>query len=297
MGTNETARWLYRTLVLILGLAVLATAALGKDALLYIDEHTGRRYITILATHPSTVADLVAVAFLLGKITRPRPHWATQTVLLVLNLALGSKTSTAILLFIVILSIAVRLPRAVRAVLILTAGASAVAAIMVASTSGYSLGDAALDALQPIYGNRMSEEAATLDGRTELWQVSAELVLRHPLLGFGFDGARRELLASVPWAGHSHNGIVEMLLAGGVLGTMLGLAGWGASATACLRMPANMRWPLISVHLYLFVVALDNPIPMTTQFLGVFLIVWSHACAIEGSSLRAPGLKLSMARS
>jgi O-antigen ligase len=286
IGVQKAINRLYQSMVLVIVSGLLATAALngGTYTLLEYDEYSERLRVWILATHPTVVADLAALAFLIGRICKPRPHWAIQTALVLLNIAAGEKSSTAVFVFILILSLVLRLPRLARAAFVSSALAIVIAGVMIASTAGYSVGNLALNVMQPIYGVHITEESSSLNGRTELWQAVEEVVQRRLILGSGFDGARQELLTRVPWAGHAHNGFIELLLTGGILGAFCAVAGWAASAWACFRAASEIRLPLRCLQLYLFGVALAAPTPVNLQFLGFLLMIWCEVLALRSIS-------------
>ncbi|HEX3233689.1 MAG TPA: O-antigen ligase family protein [Gemmatimonadales bacterium] len=58
-------------------------------------------------------------------------------------------------------------------------------------------------------------------GRTDVWRAAWPLLVKHPVLGVGFQGSRAALLAAVPWASYAHNALLQTLLDLGVLGAVL----------------------------------------------------------------------------
>ena len=71
--------------------------------------------------------------------------------------------------------------------------------------------------------------SSDLTGRTELWAWVVQMILKHPLLGYGFSGfwegasPESEMVHShVGWtARYSHNGYLEVALSLGLLGLVL----------------------------------------------------------------------------
>jgi len=69
-----------------------------------------------------------------------------------------------------------------------------------------------------------SAQLLSLNGRTELWRGVIRLVMKRPLLGYGFVSARKVLPNMVSWdAGEAHDTYLELLLGLGIIGEMLAL--------------------------------------------------------------------------
>jgi exopolysaccharide production protein ExoQ len=91
---------------------------------------------------------------------------------------------------------------------------------------------------------------STLTGRTELWYLVDIDIAQRPLLGWGFDAfwalgnpAANEISASLGWhVPEAHNGLRELLLQVGAIGTSLFAIVFARNiwiATRCLRTPAK----------------------------------------------------------
>lgn len=65
------------------------------------------------------------------------------------------------------------------------------------------------------------DELLSLTGRTDFWRYAWDLFLDSPVLGHGYQGARALLLSIEPWAGHSHNALLQTLLDLGLVGAAL----------------------------------------------------------------------------
>lgn len=71
------------------------------------------------------------------------------------------------------------------------------------------------------------DQATTLTGRTELWEVALPAIWQRPILGHGYVSSTfvSVQLNGVPWsAGHMHNGFLEALYNNGIVGLLLILA-------------------------------------------------------------------------
>jgi exopolysaccharide production protein ExoQ len=91
---------------------------------------------------------------------------------------------------------------------------------------------------------------ATLTGRTDLWRFVDIDIAQRPLLGWGFDAfwspgnpLANDISANLGWhVPHAHNGLRELLLEVGVVGTSLFVIVFARNiwiATRCLRTPAK----------------------------------------------------------
>ena len=91
---------------------------------------------------------------------------------------------------------------------------------------------------------------ATLTGRTELWYFVNIFISQRPLLGWGFgafwsqtNSAANEISMNLGWSiPEAHNGLLELLLEVGVIGTSLFALVFVSNiwiAIRCLRTPAS----------------------------------------------------------
>jgi O-antigen ligase len=90
----------------------------------------------------------------------------------------------------------------------------------------------------------------TLTGRTDLWPYLIPYISERPILGWGFfafwssvNPAGSEISSLLRWpVAHAHNGLLEMLLEVGIVGTIFFVFLWGRNvvlALRCLRTPAK----------------------------------------------------------
>jgi hypothetical protein len=64
-------------------------------------------------------------------------------------------------------------------------------------------------------------EFRSLSGREELFDLAWQLFLERPILGYGYDAGRSIFLERIPWAGESHNVVVEIGISLGLVGLTL----------------------------------------------------------------------------
>jgi len=125
--------------------------------------------------------------------------------------------------------------------------------------------------------------STTLTGRTTIWNASMNLFAERPLLGWGLWGA---FSPASPihdyltwWPSHAHNGWVDTLLIGGIIGLMLlivatVMAFWQAILYAYRQNTWESLYPLVFlIHL--------NIVALTTESLLVrFYLAWIMFVAI-----------------
>jgi O-antigen ligase len=156
-----------------------------------------------------------------------------------------------------------------------------------------------LVSLQRLYGSQLLQESRSLNGRTELWEIVSIAWERCLLFGFGFDGARDQILRLIPWAGQSHNGFLEFFLSTGMPGLVAFLAGWISAVRTGLSSPFGRA--AVPVYCYLLIVANAGPIFTMFQCYGLFMILalhyWVRQPAPERLAIvqQAPGYSLGSA--
>lgn len=100
---------------------------------------------------------------------------------------------------------------------------------------------------------------ATLTGRTDLWQLTTDMIWRQPWIGYGFGGFWQGLngaesgyiLRAVTWSpSHPHNGYLQLLLDLGILGFVIFSVGFFVSMVKALNLirsttVAAALWPIV----------------------------------------------------
>lgn len=64
-------------------------------------------------------------------------------------------------------------------------------------------------------------KSENLSGRTEVWKFGWHLFLEHPFFGYGFDSLASVLHGFYKGVGHMHNGYLDLLVRGGILGVVI----------------------------------------------------------------------------
>ncbi len=119
-----------------------------------------------------------------------------------------------------------------------------------------------------------AEQLATLNGRTQLLDLTLELVAGRELQGLGFMAGRAAYLEVYPWAGGGHNYFVDVFLNLGLVGLLVGIA-----------LMSWLVWTAIGEHR-----SIRNPVVNLAVGLTAFVIVTGSA--FEGAS--SPGFSLTL---
>ncbi|WP_448208381.1 O-antigen ligase family protein [Azospirillum sp. sgz302134] len=69
----------------------------------------------------------------------------------------------------------------------------------------------------------IGEDVFTLNGRVALWAYALDMWAEHPVVGVGYYNTRMVLLDAFPFAGHTHNSLLEIMLGTGLPGLLLAL--------------------------------------------------------------------------
>lgn len=138
----------------------------------------------------------------------------------------------------------------------------------------------------------------TLTGRTPMWDVVWEMIMRRAGLGYGYsafwvsrpDSPAREVAQVLAWeTPHAHNGFLDLALQVGLIGVALFLVGFAAAAVRSLKLLRSTHealgvWPI----LFLSYMLLYN---MTESGLGArHNLFWVlYAATVCSWILRRPG--------
>jgi exopolysaccharide production protein ExoQ len=102
---------------------------------------------------------------------------------------------------------------------------------------------------------------ATLTGRTDLWQLTTDMIWKQPWLGYGFGGFWQGLngaesgyiLRAVTWTpSHPHNGYLQLLLDLGILGMSIFVIGFIRTMIRALNLirattAVAALWPIVNM--------------------------------------------------
>ena len=141
-----------------------------------------------------------------------------------------------------------------------------------------------------------------LTGRVPLWILSTVMAMRRPWLGYGFDafwlpdeGAVQRIWHILRWEPpHAHNGILELWLEIGLIGTALFLIVFVYYVTRALRMlrsssEATAAWPLMFL-LFLFLANLTESVFLgTNSICSILYVAAATTLSLKQSEARVGG--------
>ena len=275
-GSAQVIKYLYYS-ILILILAGLVVKLVGGGPLLDIDEYSGRVRFTIFMLHPGMLADLSAVTLLSSFLLSKRPPLYCQAFLFAINIAAGSRTSSALLVVILLSSQLASIRLTPRIVSLCCCLASVLAFSVWAGVQKqyfHSTGIASIG--QTLYGDKLDKEAATLNGRTDVWDAAAPLISHSIFLGDGLGGSRDVLLNNTSWnwdAGDTHNSLIDLILAGGFPAMLVYLLGWAGAARRAWRSRGFLRFGALGIYAYIAGFGIVSPNLTDLQAVATFLII------------------------
>ncbi len=269
----DVIKCLYYSILTILFAGLIAKLASG-GLFLAVEDYSGRARLTLFAWHPGTLADLCALTLLAGFLLVKRPPLVCQAFLLAINLAAGSRASSALLVAMLVW-IGLASLRCTPRFLFLCCclGAALTLAALVVVEKQYQSGDL-VSVGQALYGDKLEEDLATLNGRKEVWDVARPLISHSILLGYGLDGARDVLIDKTSWdAGNTHNSLIDLILAGGFPATAVFLLGWAAATRRAWRSRGLLRLGALATYAYIACFGIFSPNLTYLQGLASFLIL------------------------
>ena len=157
-------------------------------------------------------------------------------------------------------------------------------AVLVGLTTAGVVGTlAAMDRFAAL--TEMLGKDVTLTGRTTLWADSLRAVAERPLFGHGYDGfwggwwsPNHELWLRNPWEPpHSHNAMLEMLLAGGIVGLVLLVVITGRALGRAVRYLRDVpgytgMWPLAYLSYVILISLTERGIVNRSVFWTLFTV-------------------------
>ncbi len=249
----------------------------GKFHLTETDIYSGRTQLTVWATHPNQLAEVSGLLFLVAMLLPLGSRWYTQLFLLGLNFFAGEKTS-AIALLLTTPAMLLAHPFAFRRRL----GLAVLAAALVVPAVLFLPGDRSPLATHgsslhrlgtAVYGSQVYNEMGDFDGRTAVWKRALSLGDRCLLLGFGFEGARQQLMQAVSWGGHAHNQFLQAMLSAGVPGALAFLLGIAYALAGSLGRSWAWNVRVLALAAYLFIIAMTGPVFDEPVFLAEVALV------------------------
>jgi O-antigen ligase len=287
----QSIYWSY-TASLAVGL-VLGAALPARFPLWSIDDFTGRTRLSVFGTFPGTMGETAAYLTLLAPLLFRNSHWVSRLFLLAMNVLAGGKLSTVILVFLLAVEYCshIRSARSWRAVALVGGSCIAVCVgLYVMQVRGVDLSRWLSRSSEMVYGHDVEAEAVSLDGRLDLWRGGLTMLIENPVLGYGFDGARHALLRIAAWSGQSHNGILELGLAGGALSAGIFVLGLAGVFRACMRAAPDVRRKTLPVLAFMIVISFEGITFNFPSYLGLLvltLLLYRSVQSIEQSLLSA----------
>ena len=272
----------YYSIVIVFIIAiVLGLLAPASYPLTAIAEENNRWRVTLFSYENGDFASLTGLAMLIGGLAPIRASAWSQIFLAVLTVASGSKTCVLALVLLFALKLLITSPRHQLTAVACAIGVVATGFLFLVSIQAVSPPHIA-GYLERFYGSDLQDEALTLTGRLQLWSDAMPMFYSAAALGYGFDGAREQLLLLAPWAGQSHNGLFEIALAAGGAGLLLFIIGWAVAFARGSSLDAGTNpW---MIHAFLLLTAFVGPILTMFQAFGVFLVIILEAWALQAST-------------
>jgi exopolysaccharide production protein ExoQ len=155
-------------------------------------------------------------------------------------------------------------------------------------------GDTMLGSLLGLFGRNM-----TLTGRTEIWAILLNSIMKHPLLGYGYyafwqgmTGESANVIHAAHWFfGYAHNGLLEIVLQLGVIGAVVFLATFIIACKNALYCFKYGRTPGIEWYFSLLTLALlynidEETVMWPNDLMSILYVVACCGLATEAKRIR-----------
>lgn len=256
----QVLRYVYYAVVLMcLCGIVLGIMFPERWPLFFIGGYFSRMRLSLFGNQWGAMSVVTGVTFLIGRVRALHVWRSCQIFLFAITAASGSRFAFGMLVLAIAVEFALQHRRNEKARYLSIGSLSIVAAICVGALFLPIYG-AVINPLghmvDVVYGSHQAEQLQTLDGRTELFPVAVRLIADHPVVGWGVDGAREELIRKVPWSGEAHNGYLNVLLSAGVCGGLLFIAGLGLCLWRGVQSRLHESVNIIIIVSYVCIVAL-----------------------------------------
>jgi hypothetical protein len=270
----QVMRYLYYSVFIILTVGLVAKLA-GGDPLFDIDAYSGRARFTMFAWPPGSLADLCALMLLCGLLLPKRTPTYCQIFLFAVNIATGTRASSALLCMILLFVGLSSIRLTTRFIFLCCCLGSLLTLVtLVAVLNHHDQPPDLTSQGQALYGTKLDEDLPTLNGRTEVWHNAGSLISHSILFGYGFEGARDVLINNTSWnAGTAHNSLLDLILAGGIPATILFLFGWVVAAKRALWSQGAMRVGALATYAYIAGFGIVTPNLTYMQGIATFLII------------------------
>ena len=143
-----------------------------------------------------------------------------------------------------------------------------------------------------LYRNDSQADLSQLNGRTDLWPAVLRLIAQKPLFGWGFWGTAQLLLAILPWAGETHDALLQSLLDVGMVGSILlwvpvFFTLFGRITSCAQSSGGRSAWYVIAVKAMLVLVLIEGITDeVFVSFVG-FDAVLTYACIFAYQFLKS----------
>lgn len=281
LGPVRVVKYLYYSIVIILAIDLFVKLASGGP-LFEIDDYTGRTRLFLFGFYPTLLGELTAVTSLSGFLLSKRPPLYCQVFLFGLNIAADSRTSSTLL---VILLLAIWLatvrpnPRLIF-FLCCCLGCGLALVIWVSIYMKDRPTDDVASISRPFYGDTVDDDLTSLNGRTDVWNAAAPVIGHSLFLGYGLGGARDVLVhnTSQNWvAGDAHNAGIELVLAAGFPAVVVFFFGWAGAVRRAWRSLGSKRVAALALYAFIAGFGLVAPNLTNLQALCTFLIITTDA--------------------
>ncbi len=261
--------------------------------LVSVIEYSGRTRVSVFDTFPGVMGEECLLLLLVAPLTGARIGLVSQFFLVVMNLLAAGKTHSALLILVLIARFiyAARKWPALKSLAV----CFGIASIVTLSAGAVSLVDPGrvsrlIDrGTKSIYGSGVTEDISTLDGRLDLWEESVKLLRSGALIGYGFDGARDAMIKVAEWSGSSHNGYLEIALAGGLTGSAIFFVGVVLVVKASFLAPPEKRRHALALVLVILTTDFIGPTFSAQSYFGILIFLWlsSETRWVRGMAVKA----------
>jgi exopolysaccharide production protein ExoQ len=270
VGPATVFKYLYYSIVIVLALDLVAKVASGTP-ILDVDDYNGRIRLSLFGIHPTLLGELTAVTLLVAFILPVRPRLYYQAFLFALNVAADSRTSTNLLIILLIAIWLVSHKRDMRSLVVLFCCAASLSALLlgISLQANSALSAALAPIIRPLYGDTFTSDLSSVSGRTDVWEAAAPAIAHSIFLGYGLGGSRDVLVNNSSWnwvAGDAHNAYIDLLLGGGFPAVLVVLLGWAGAVKRAWQSRGAVRYG--SLAIYSFIAGFGMVAPNLTNLQG-----------------------------
>ena len=272
----QVVKYLYYSIVVILAIELVVKLA-GGGPLLDIDEYSGRVRLSLFGLHPTLLGELSAVTLLSSLLLPKKPPTYCQVFLFAMNIAADSRTSSTLLVVILLAIWLASVRHDLRFVSLFCGIGSLLALVLLVWIHiNYPPSADVASISRPLYGDTFATDLSSLNGRTEVWNAAAPVVAHSIFLGYGLGGARDVLVNHSSWdweAGDAHNALIDLILGGGFPAVLIFLLGWAGAVRRAWRSRGSLHIGVLGIYAYIAGFGVVAPNLTNLQGLSTFLII------------------------